>query len=315
MLAHHTQQKAADKRWRVCFYSIIDGSIADSTSLNLYTYVNGNPISFVDPFGLSADRGNNGNSPLGAIPYAGNIYPIYVPNHLLVTVEKDWQTVDTFYDSDPQFDLIKFLSGIELEDLNGEDIYAGNVLISNGYLTDKSALKKMGALSLFTGVLNSFSDSLNIPYIRLEFQECGDERRVIVSTGSSDAKKLYSQYADGIAHSTYFANGGNGVAANAISGLARSLYYDLTGNKLNVLDTYDIQITVDQEHRNNPDASYLWIAEDGTVMETPIIYSDDKVEIINRGFAGFGYESLITVPLGGSSPVAPVYQALFDKYR
>ena len=55
---------------------IIHGSISDSTSLNRYSFVNGNPVSFVDPFGLEKQRGS-GPSVLEAAYMAKHIYTIY----------------------------------------------------------------------------------------------------------------------------------------------------------------------------------------------------------------------------------------------
>ena len=48
-------------------------------------------------------------------------------------------------------------------------------------------------------------------------------------------------------------------------------------------------------------------------METPAIYSGDKVEVGTRGFLGFGFKPLANVDLGGSSPIAPEYQSIFNR--
>lgn len=44
----------------------------------------------------------------------------------------------------------------------------------------------------------------------------------------------------------------------------------ITGNEAEPFKTYDIVVTVDSRHRDNPVASYLWVSDNGTVMETPL---------------------------------------------
>ncbi|KQO15424.1 hypothetical protein ASF12_28585 [Paenibacillus sp. Leaf72] len=56
---------------------VLTGSISDSQTLNRYAYVNGNPISYVDPFGLSRDGDSawlqGGSFLADLVPWVGTV--------------------------------------------------------------------------------------------------------------------------------------------------------------------------------------------------------------------------------------------------
>ena len=87
---------------------IIKGSIADSSSLNLYTFVNGDPINYVDPFGMSAERARNNERVINDLHWLYNCsydyydYVTYEPDRVKLANEASMKylIVQTYYMGD-----------------------------------------------------------------------------------------------------------------------------------------------------------------------------------------------------------------------
>ena len=287
---------------------ILHGEISNAITLNRYAYANGNPVSNTDPFGLSVDE-DRGSSPYGSIFYNGVYFPIYVPNHTGKgqTISAYWKTIYEITESEFSFDWLKFISGIEFDDVNGT---------ANGTNTapiNKQQQTTAGLAGIFNGLLTSAANSSSSTFLTFTFQESGDNRRVIIKAGSSQVEQLYNRYANNVPNSAYFSNAGSPLAQAVISSYSEDLYTEMTGNSTKWYHTYDIQVTVDERHKGSRYSSYLWIDSDGTIMETPILYSNDKVEVGRRsGFLGLGFTSLVNMPINGTSPVSQEYQELFN---
>jgi hypothetical protein len=70
---------------------VLTGSISDPGTLNRYAYANGNPVSYIDPFGRSAELTENLHTAfdgLGMIPGAGMVFDGI--NAIWYTAEGDW---------------------------------------------------------------------------------------------------------------------------------------------------------------------------------------------------------------------------------
>ena len=170
---------------------------------------------------------------------------------------------------------------------------------------------------MFVGILNSAAKSVSNDFVIFHFQvSTSGQRRVIITAGSSEYEAVFTSMADDIKRSAYWSNSGFVGNQAAIHLTIRDLYFEKTGKETKWFETCDMEMTIDRNHRkDNGAVSYLWINESGEIMETPIIYPNDKVcfGVRNRFNPLGSLRSFYNVPLGGSQKASSINQTLFKK--
>ena len=101
----------------------------------------------------------------------------------------------------------------------------------------------------------------------------------------------------------------------SISNAAKEVYSELTGNSADKSYFYDIMVTVDKRHASNGSFAQLWINDNGDVIAAPLLYANDKVQIVRRsGWSYlFDYTPLIELKLSDSINLEQNFVDMFNK--
>ena len=197
---------------------IIAGEISNAVTLNRYAYANGNPVSNVDPFGLSADN-------KGKITFKGNTYDIYYPLELDggTYFEEVWKQCEKTKLVDfTRFEWEHFIATLELPNVKS----------------------KADLLPAFGQFAQSVSDNLSKITLEVRFYKNSSGKRrasiAVIDSGQADLLKETS-YAKGVYHS--------------ISRNEAQKYVEATLPKDG---SYKISVDYDSSHLNNDIAGYLW---------------------------------------------------------
>jgi hypothetical protein len=314
---------------------ILAGGISNAITLNRFAYANGNPVSFVDPFGLSAERGEKGYS-IGlksifqkfwgrimeilmsssdesnrtrknTITYDGNEYEIFAPTYSGNDDMEGWEQVDVIsyeHNLGSSFNWANFVFGAIMGADDMDDIATGKNPNYSSYFSGIVA-----GFSLVLSALTAASNSVehNSVHFTYTFQEKKGKRRVIITTGTSAQAELMNKYAGRSVLATDSCRDMGQVAF--VSHKLQSLYEEWTGDTPGFFTVCNFQVTVDKQHKNAKDFYYLWANDDGKLMMSPIVYDDDQVSI-GKGY--FWYRPIRYFPINGTMVASEDYQKIFE---
>ena len=246
----------------------------------------------------------------------GEYYPIYVRPNMTTIIEPIYEVFDTVDYTIVEFDRIKYLSGLEIEENERQPIYAGNTMLTEVYNQFKleEGNPEWSIACAACGMLTALNDALSNSYIRIIYEKSDQgSKRARIYSGFTDYEQLVKDMSIPVEISLVEATGGvvgEVIASNAI----KDLYEELTGNESSDWGIYDLQTKLDPQRSNTKYCSQLWVDQNNRLMEYPLVFEGDKLSIMSYSAYPLGGEELydLSYLMEGSIPASENAQKVFD---